>query len=96
MKKIFTALLIAAFTFGIGVFASDLVIESKTQSFNESENRIKFDGDVKVTIDDMKVVGDSADVNITDKQQLDTATFYDKPYAYEVKKNKIFYYILSK
>ena len=88
MKKIVTAFLIAAFTFGIVGFASDLVIESKTQSFNENENKIKFDGDVKVTIDDMKVVGDSADVNITDKQQLDTATFYDKPYAYEVKKNK--------
>lgn len=88
MKKILTGLLIAAFTFGIGVYASDLVIESKTQTFNENDNKIKFDGDVKVTIDDMKVVGDSADVNMNGEQQLDTATFYDKPYAYEVKKNK--------
>ena len=88
MKKILTAILIAAFTLGIGVYASDLVIESKTQTFNEGENKIKFDGDVKVTIDDMKVVGDSADVNVNGEQQLDTATFYDKPYAYEVKKNK--------
>ena len=88
MKKILTAILMLGFAFGICAFASDLVIESKTQSFNESENKIKFDGDVKVTIDDMKVVGDSADVNMNKEQQLDTATFYDKPYAYEVKKNK--------
>lgn len=36
----------------------------------------------------MKVVGDSADVNVTNDQRLDTATFYDKPYAFEIKKNK--------
>ena len=36
----------------------------------------------------MKVVGDRADVNITKDQKLDTATFYEKPYAFEVKKNK--------
>lgn len=36
----------------------------------------------------MKVVGESADINMNEEQKLDTATFYDKPYAYEVKKNK--------
>ena len=36
----------------------------------------------------MKVVGDSADVSIKGEQKLDTATFYDKPYAFEIKKNK--------
>ena len=88
MKKLFITLILTAFTIGAGVFAADLVIESKTQSYSETDNKIKFDGDVKVTIDEMKVVGDSADVAVTDKQELDTATFYDKPYAYEVKKNK--------
>lgn len=86
MKKILVlaALLITAIT----VNASDLIIESKNQSFNEAENKIKVDGDVKVSVDDMRVVGETADVSLTDKQQLDTATFYDKPYAYEIKKNK--------
>ena len=70
------------------VQASDLIIESKNQSFNEADNKIKFNGNVKVTVDDLKVVGDSADVNVTKDQKLDTATFYDKPYAFEVKKNK--------
>lgn len=73
---------------GLIVQASDLVIESKTQSYEEKENKIKFDGDVKVTIDDLKVVGDYADVSIDENQKPDTATFYDKPYAYEIKKNK--------
>ncbi len=88
MKKIltlFTALLLIT---GIASQASDLVIESKNQSYKEEENKIKFDGNVKVTIDDLKVVGDSADVNMTGDQKLDTATFYDKPYAFEIKKNK--------
>ena len=88
MKKIFLALLITLFTAGLFVQASDLIIESKTQSYSEEENKIKFDGDVKVTVDDLKVVGDSADVSMQGDQKLDTATFYDKPYAFEIKKNK--------
>ena len=88
MRKIFLALIITLFAMGLIVQASDLVIESKTQSYEEKENKIKFDGDVKVTIDDLKVVGDYADVSIDENQKPDTATFYDKPYAYEIKKNK--------
>ena len=88
MKKIILALAITILTAGVIVQASDLVIESKTQSYSETDNKIKFDGDVKVSIDDLKVVGDSADVSMDKSQKLDTATFYDKPYAYEVKKNK--------
>ena len=88
MKKIFIAIAITVFSLGIMVQASDLIIESKSQTFSESDNKIKFNGNVKVTVDDLKVVGDSADVNMTGEQKLDTATFYDKPYAYEVKKNK--------
>lgn len=88
MKKllfIFTALIL--FT-SIGVSASDLVIESKTQSYSEKDNKMKFEGDVNVSIDDVHVVGDKADVDVTKENKLDTATFYDKPYAYEVKGNK--------
>lgn len=88
MKKILTAITLVLLTAGIAVQASDLVIESKSQSFSEEQNKIKFDGNVKVSVDDLKVVGDSADINMTGDQKLDTATFYDKPYAYEVKKNK--------
>ena len=88
MKKILTALVAILLLTGVAVQASDLIIESKKQTFNEADNKIKFNGNVKVTVDDLKVVGDSADVNMTQDQKLDTATFYDKPYAFEIKKNK--------
>lgn len=88
MKKIFAVLVSILVLTGIAVQASDLIIESKNQTYNEPDNKIKFNGNVKVTIDDMKVVGDSADVSITKDQNLDTATFYEKPYAFEIKKNK--------
>lgn len=88
MKKILTALVSIFILSGLSVQASDLVIESKNQSYNEQDSKIKFNGNVNVSIDDLKVVGESADVNITNDQQLDTATFYDKPYAFEIKKNK--------
>lgn len=88
MKKLLIGIALMMFSFGIIAQASDLVIESKTQTFSESDNKIKFNGDVKVSVDDMKVVGESADINMNADQKLDTATFYDKPYAYEIKKNK--------
>ena len=88
MKKIILAIMLLLMTAGIAVNAADLVIESKTQSYSEDESKIKFQGDVNVSIGDLKVVGQSADVNVTKDQQLDTATFYDKPYAFEIKKNK--------
>ncbi len=88
MKKLLISIAVIMFSFGIIAQASDLVIESKTQTFSEEDNKIKFQGDVKVSVDDMKVVGESADINMNEEQKLDNATFYDKPYAYEVKKNK--------
>ncbi len=88
MKKIFAVMVSVLLLTGIAVQASDLIIESKNQTFNESDNKIKFDGNVKVTVDDLKVVGEKADVNVTKDQKLDTATFYEKPYAFEIKKNK--------
>jgi len=88
MKKILVAIAAILLITGVTVNAADLVIDAKNQSFTESENKIKFDGDVTVSIDDLKVKGNSADVSMTKSQELDTATFYDKPYAYEVKKNK--------
>ena len=88
MKKLLLGIVSLILITGIAVNASDLVIESKNQTYHEDENKIKFNGNVKVTVDDLKVVGDSADVNVTKDQKLDTATFYDKPYAFEIKKNK--------
>ena len=71
----------------IGVIAEDLIIESKTQTFSETDNKIDFNGDVKVKYGDVNIVGDKADVSVKNSK-LHTATFYDKPYAFEIKNNK--------
>lgn len=86
MKKV-TLLTLIAILVGLSAMASDLVIQSKTQSFSEKDNKIKAEGDVQVSIGDAKVLGDKADVTVKNNK-LDTATFYDKPYAYEIKGNK--------
>lgn len=88
MKKTLIILTILTLTVGLSAAASDLVIQSKTQTFSEKDNKIKAEGDVQVTIDNAKVLGDKADVTVTKDNKLDIATFYDKPYAYEVKGNK--------
>ncbi len=86
MKKI---LIISFLIFSsLAVFASDLVIESKTQTFSDKEKKIKLDGGVTVKIDNLTVQSPRADVSIRRNNKLDTATFYDKPYAFEVNANK--------
>lgn len=87
-KKILTTLTIITLLSGLSAVASDLVIQSKKQTYSEADNKIKVEGDVKVTLDDINVVGEKADVTVTKDNKLDTATFYEKPYAYEVKGNK--------
>lgn len=86
-KKVLILLTSLLLFIGIATQASDLIIESKTQTFSEDDSKIKFKGDVKVSVDDLRVEGQTADVNMKG-EKLDTATFYDKPYAYEIKKNK--------
>lgn len=92
MKKVLTILTALTLLFGLSLkfpsLASDLVIQSKTQSYSEKDNKIKAEGDVNVSIDDVKVIGDKADVTVNKDKKMDTATFYDKPYAYEIKGNK--------
>lgn len=86
MKKILVlALLILS---SLAVFSSDLIIDSKTQTFSDKERKIKLDGGVKVKMDNLTVESERADVSIRRNNKLDTATFYDKPYAYEVNENK--------
>lgn len=68
--------------------ATDLIIESKTQTYNEEDSKIRFEGDVDVNIDDLRVISDTADVTVVNGDKLDTATFYDKPYAFQNKANK--------
>ncbi len=86
MRKL--VLILTILTLGIGAIAADLVIDSKTQTYSEHDNKIKFEGNVNVQIEDVKVVGEQADVTVSPNMKPDIVTFYDKPYAYEVKDNK--------
>jgi len=86
MKKLLiTSLIILS---SLAVFASDLIIESKTQTFSDKEKKIKLDGGVKVKMDNLTVESPRAEVSIRRGNKLDTATFFDKPYAFEVNANK--------
>lgn len=86
MKKI----LIISFLIlsSIAVYASDLVIESKTQTFSDKEKKIMLDGGVTVKMDNLTIISPKADVSVRRNNKLDTATFYDKPYAFEINTNK--------
>lgn len=86
MKKFLIVL--SVIILGLSATAADLVIQSKTQSYSEKDNKIKAEGDVQVSINDVKVLGDKADITVNKDNKMDTATFYDKPYAYEIKGNK--------
>ena len=86
MKKLLiTSLIILS---SLAVFASDLIIESKTQTFSDKEKKIKLDGGVKVKMDNLTVESPRAEVSVRRGNKLDTATFFDKPYAFEVNANK--------
>jgi len=88
MKKTLIILTVLTLMAGLSATATDLVIQSKTQTYSEKDNKMKAEGDVQVSIGDAKVLGDKADVTVTKDNKLDTATFYDKPYGYEIKGNK--------
>ncbi len=88
MKKLILILAAIFLTGALMTQAADLIIESKTQTYDEKENKLNFDGDVEVTMDDLKVYSDKADVTMKPNKKLDVATFYNKPYAVEVKINK--------
>ena len=65
MKKGLIITAVVMLCFSTIAMAADLVIDSKTQSYNEKDNKIKIEGDVKVSLDDIHVVGDKADISVT-------------------------------
>ena len=72
MKKVLILLLLIFSS--MAVFSSDLIIDSKTQTFSDKEKKIKLDGGVKVKLDNLTVESDRADVTIRRNNKLDTAT----------------------
>lgn len=73
---------------GIAI-ASDLSIESDKQSFKMEENKAKFEGNVRVKMDDISATSAKAEVFIDPKtKQLSDAVMYDQPYVVQVKQDK--------
>lgn len=75
---------------GAGIaLAADLSIESDKQTFKMEENKAKFDGNVKVKMDDINAKSPRAEVFIDPKtKQLTDAVMYDQPYVVQVKQDK--------
>lgn len=70
-------------------FVNAITIESKKQEMRIDENKGYFSGDVKVQVGDVVVTSPRADLDLepaTKKPSL--ATFFDKPYAIQIKDNK--------
>ena len=66
-----------------------ITIESKKQEIRTDENKGYFTGDVKVQVGDVVVTSPRAELDLepaTKKPSL--ATFFDKPYAIQIKDNK--------
>lgn len=88
MKKILTilALIICG---ALVAQCADLTIRSDKQTFKAGENKGTFEGNVQVQLDDIHVKSPYAEVNIDpQKGQVIDATFFQKPYAYQVKDGK--------
>lgn len=73
--------------------SADLTISSDKQSFSVEDNKGRFEGNVQVRFDDINVKSSYAEVTVnSEKGQIDEATFFNKPYAYQIrggKKNEI-------
>lgn len=88
MKKILAISAIIICT-ALVAHCADLTIKSEQQSFQENENKAKFSGNVEVQIDDVHVKSPYAEAAIDPKLgQLDEATFFNKPYAYQIRDGK--------
>ena len=87
-KNIFITTLLLLTSAGF-VLAADLSIESDKQTFKMEENKAKFDGNVRVKMDDINVKSPRAEVYIDPQtKQLTDAVMYDKPYVVQVKQDK--------
>ena len=91
MKNFKFFILLTTFIFSTIAFAvaSDLSIESDKQTFKMEENKAKFEGNVRVKMDDIKATSPRAEVLIDpNTKQLSEAIMYDKPYVVQVQQAK--------
>ena len=68
---------------------ADLTIQSDKQSFSTKNDLGKFEGNVKVQVQDITIQSPYAEVTINKELgQLDEATFFNNPYVYQIKDGK--------
>ncbi len=90
MKRFKFLILIPMIILAAGIsLAADLSIESDKQTFKMEENKAKFEGNVRVKMDDINATSPRAEVFIDPKsKQLTDAVMYDQPYVVQVKTDK--------
>lgn len=89
MKKKLIAILALITMTTLSGYCGNVVIEAKKQTIKLEQNKGYFDGDVQVTVGDIKVKSPRAELDLepaTKKPSL--ATFFDNPYAFQEKENK--------
>ena len=88
MKKIILVLIISLFTTLCG-YCANVVIEAKKQTIKLDQNKGFFEGDVQVSVGDIKVKSPRAELDLDPvSKKPSLATFFDNPYAFQNKEHK--------
>lgn len=88
MKKIILILAITLFT-TLCSYSANVVIEAKKQTIKMEQNKGFFEGDVQVSVGDIKVKSPRAELDLDPvSKKPSLATFFDNPYAFQNKENK--------
>lgn len=88
MKKIILVLIISLFTTLCG-YCANVVIEAKKQTIKLDQNKGFFEGDVQVSVGDIKVKSPRAELDLDPvSKKPSLATFFDNPYAFQDKESK--------
>ena len=88
MKKTFLTIALIAFT-TMCANSANVVIEAKKQTIKMDQNKGFFEGDVQVSVGDIKVKSPRAELDLDPvSKKPSLATFFDNPYAFQNKENK--------
>lgn len=92
MKKLALILILTLLTTLCG-YCANVVIEAKKQTIKMEQNKGFFEGDVQVSVGDIKVKSPRAELDLDPvSKKPSLATFFDNPYAFQdkdMKKNEI-------
>ena len=88
MKKLALILILTLFTTLCG-YCANVVIEAKKQTIKMEQNKGFFEGDVQVSVGDIKVKSPRAELDLDPvSKKPSLATFFNNPYAFQNKESK--------